>query len=125
MTSIIGFKGMPRVTAVVRRKPAPAVARPATVGAASIEYDEEGRRIMTAPLQPPPRPAPTVLHLPPGAVGWDWKASKWIMRDDATPAPAKKEPPQSAPTSAQPRSTGVSDSRRLKPAVLSPDDIPF
>lgn len=33
-----------------------------------IEYDEEGRRILTEPLPSHPRPAPTVLH-PPGSGG--------------------------------------------------------
>ncbi len=32
----------------------------------TIEYDDEGRRIMTEPLASPPRPATTILH-PPGS----------------------------------------------------------
>jgi hypothetical protein len=57
---MIGFNGLPKVT-TVRRRPAPAVAvaRPPTIDADSIEVDEEDRRLMSAPLQPSPRPEPT------------------------------------------------------------------
>ncbi|MCK1341004.1 hypothetical protein IVB38_34565 [Bradyrhizobium sp. 38] len=49
-------------------KPAMEPKNPTPTGAVipveTIEYDEEGRRILTAPLAPPERPVPTIMPPP-------------------------------------------------------------
>ena len=58
---------------------------PAAISAAEVEFDEDGRRIITAPLTPAPRPAPTSVQ-------------SW--RDGARPQPLPRPPvaPQSPST---------------------------
>jgi hypothetical protein len=92
---------LPRAAAA----PKPAAIAPATplptVPVESIEYDEDGRRILTAPLAAPFRPVPTVMpppasRLPPPQVSSRGPLLKGL------PRPAPKPQPVVAPQVARP-----------------------
>lgn len=63
--------GFPRISRPAPRPPTTPAAAPDNSATPAIEagdaeeYDEEGRRLITAPLAPPPRPQPTILHRAP------------------------------------------------------------
>ena len=99
-----------------------------------VEFDEEGRRILKAPLAPPPRPQPTILprapvsrppQPPPPAAAQN------------PPRPAMPRPPFLRPPMVTPRATVSAPARPAIPRptppkpprpvvkTLTPDDIPF
>ncbi|CUT14531.1 hypothetical protein BF49_5611 [Bradyrhizobium sp.] len=103
------------------RFPKPAEPKPAaapspapvlqTVDLDPIEYDEDGRRILTSPLPPPPRPQPTIIEPP------------------STPPTRYISPPPRRPVDTQitgrPRPKFVLPREAPKPQAFGPDDIPY
>jgi hypothetical protein len=135
-----GFKSLPQAT-VVRK--APVQPLPPTVPAGSIEFDEDGRLLLAAPVQPLPRPTATL-----GPFGPDPKPAPPAAAPrpaamvacplpmvEPTPRPARVESP-AADERREPEAAGAALSShgsaratgRLKPAetaTLRADDIAF
>lgn len=99
----------------------PISARPAPVPAATpatapvlqtipleeIEYDEEGRRILTAPIAAPARPTPTMIAPPP------------------MPPSRMAEKGVSRPVKPMPLKPGERPRPTFRPPTIAPDDIPY
>lgn len=96
---------------VTEAAPAPSV----QVDDVDVEFDEEGRRILTAPLAPPPRPQPTILHRAPVPRPPKPPVTKARV-PDSVPRPAG--PPPRIPKPAAPVSTA--DQTPPRPAIPRP-----
>ena len=88
------------------------------------EYDEDGRRLITSPLTPLPRPAPTILHPTPASRAASQPARQPGSGLLASQRPAFQPPSQPAPPPiARTRPPKPAVRRQPTPQPLTPDDI--
>lgn len=102
----------------------------AVVDAETVEFDEDGRRILTSPLAAPARPVPTVMPPPVRPMPKPPQASGSRLPPGTKFPPVTKETAENArATWAQKPAPAVvrPNSRTFdgRPTTISPDEIPY